>query len=55
MMTLNEIIFYILSFFITDIQRDLHIQKNIEEHILEEGERILVEEEDMYKIFYKTI
>ena len=50
MMTLNNIIFYILSFFITNIQKDLRIQKNIEAQIIEEEAQIL---EDI-KYFYFT-
>jgi hypothetical protein len=38
MMTLNEIILYILSFFVSTIKKDLQLQKNIEEQLLFEEE-----------------
>ena len=50
MMTLNNIIFYILSFFVSTIKKDLRIQKNIEAQIIEEEAQIL---EDI-KYFYFT-
>ena len=50
MMTLNNIIFYILSFFVSTIKKDLSIQKNIEAQIIEEEAQIL---EDI-KYFYFT-
>ena len=39
MTSLNDLIFYILSFFLSTIKKDLQIQKNIEERFYYEGKK----------------